>query len=249
LERLEVLPIRGIPEVKAGDDIVDLVLAASSGSGLRTKDSDIFVLKQKIVSKAEGRLVRLATVKPQAAALRLAREQGKDPRLVELVLREARRVVRAGHGVIITETKHGFVCANSGVDKSNVRRGYAALLPVDPDGSARGIRQGIEARTGRKVAVVITDTFGRPWRRGQTDVAIGCSGIRPLLSYIGRRDRFGYNLRVTEPAMVDEVAGAAELVAGKLSGVPVAVVRGLDYERSEEGVSSLVLAKEKDLFR
>jgi len=249
LERLEVLPIRGIPEVKKGDDVVGLVLDAATSSGIRPKDKDIFVLKQKIVSKAEGRLVKLAFVKPRAAALKLAREQGKDPRLVELVLREARRVVRAGHGVIITETRHGYVCANSGVDKSNVRPGYAALLPVDPDGSARRIRQGIESRTGRRVAVVITDTFGRPWRRGQTDVAIGCSGISPLLSYIGRKDRYGYNLRVTEPAMVDEVAGAAELVAGKLSGVPAAVVRGLEYQRSEEGVSSLVLSKDKDLFR
>jgi coenzyme F420-0:L-glutamate ligase/coenzyme F420-1:gamma-L-glutamate ligase len=212
-------------------------------------DKDVFVVKQKAVSKMEGRLVRLANVKPGPRAQRLALEQGKDARLVELILREARRVVRSGHGVIITETMHGFVCANSGIDKSNVRKGYVALLPVDPDHSARKIREELVRRTGHDVSVVITDTFGRPWRKGQTDVAVGCSGISPLLSYIGKTDRFGYNLRVTEPAIVDEIAGAAELVAGKLSGVPVTIVRGLEYGRSDLGASALILEGEKDLFR
>lgn len=249
MEPLEVLPLRGIPEVKEGDDLVELVLSAATATRIRIMNRDIFVVKQKIVSKAEGRLVQLASVRPREAARNLAKRQGKDPRIVELILRESKRVVRAGHGVIITETKHGYVCANSGVDRSNVGPGYAALLPSDPDGSARRLRKEIEVRTGSKVAVVITDTFGRPWRKGQTDIAIGCSGIKPLRSYVGRKDRFGYNLRVTEPAVVDEVAGAAELVAGKLSGVPVVILRGLAYERSDQGVSSLIMEKELDLFR
>ncbi|HZW85272.1 MAG TPA: coenzyme F420-0:L-glutamate ligase, partial [Nitrososphaerales archaeon] len=156
---------------------------------------------------------------------------------------------RAGHGVIITETRQGLVCANSGVDQSNVGKGYAALLPKDPDLSARTLRRSLEKATGVKLAVVVTDTFGRPWRRGQTDVAIGCSGIEPLFSYRGKRDRYGYSLRVTEPAVVDEIAGAAELATGKLSGIPAAVLRGATYRRGESGVASLVMARERDLFR
>jgi coenzyme F420-0:L-glutamate ligase/coenzyme F420-1:gamma-L-glutamate ligase len=154
-----------------------------------------------------------------------------------------------GHGVIITETRQGLVCANSGVDRSNVGRGQAALLPADPDLSARRIRRGLEARTRRRLAVVVTDTFGRPWRKGQTDVAIGCSGIEPLLSYRGRRDAFGYELRVTEPAVVDEVAGAAELAVGKLGRIPVAIVRGMEYNRGRGGVRTLVMERSRDLFR
>ena len=248
MDRLEVIPVRGIPEIRRGDDLVRIMIKAFGESGVSLRDDDIVVVKQKVVSKAEGRLVRLAGVKPGPEAKRLAAEQQKDPRLVELMLQESRRVVRAGHGVIVTETRHGFVCANAGIDKSNVRSGYVALLPLDPDASARSIRKSMEEETGRRVAVVITDTFGRPWRKGQTDVAIGCSGIKPLLSYLGKSDRYGYHLRVTEPAVVDEIAGAAELVAGKLSAVPVTIVRGLSYERGDEGASSLVLEKKKDLF-
>jgi len=168
---------------------------------------------------------------------------------MELVLSEAVRVVRMGHGVVITETKHGFICANSGVDQSNVGKGLASLLPDNSDASARRVRRALEAMTRKRLAVIITDTFGRPWRRGQTDVAIGCSGINPLLSFRGRRDRFGYALRVTEPSVVDEVAGAAELVMGKLDRVPAAVVRGVKYTRGEGGVKSLLMSKERDLFR
>jgi len=241
--------VSGIPEVEPGADLLGLVMAGLERSGLRLADHDIVVVKQKIISKAEGRLVNLDYIKPGEVALRLAREQRKDPRLVEVVLGEAVRIVRVGHGVIITETARGFVCANSGVDKSNVRDGYVALLPLDPDGSARAIRLGLERMTRRKLAVVVTDTFGRPWRKGQTDVAIGCSGIRPLRSYKGKKDRYGYSLKVTEPAVVDEVAAAAELVIGKLSGIPVAIVRGVAYARGDEGVKALLLEKEMDLFR
>jgi len=249
LNKLEIIPVGGFPEVREGADIAALFLEAARRSRVELADRDVVVVKQKIVSKAEGRLVRLADVEPGRDARKLAEAQGKDPRLVELVLRESLRVVRAGHGVIITETKHRLVCANSGVDRSNVRRGYAALLPADPDGSARRIRRELEEATGRKVAVIISDTFGRPWRRGQTDVAIGCSGIDPLLSYLGKTDRYGYELRVTEPAVVDEIAGAAELATGKLSRIPAAIVRGAAYARGERGVRSIAIEREKDLFR
>ena len=247
--KLEVFPLKGMPEVEEGADLPLLVVSALRKSMIQLEDGDIVVLKQKLVSKAEGKVVRLDSVLPSRMAQELAREEGKDPRLMELVLREAVRVVRRGHGVVITETKHGFVCANSGVDQSNVGTGFASLLPTDSDRSARKVRRALEAKTKKRLAVIVTDTFGRPWRRGQTDVAIGCSGINPLLSFRGRKDRFGYSLRVTEPSVVDEVAGAAELVMGKLEGVPAAVVRGVKYTRGESGVRSLLMSKERDLFR
>ncbi len=249
MKKIEVIAVGGIPEVSEGADIAALFLSAVKKSRLTLESGDVVVLKQKIISKAEGRLVRLDTVVPGQAATKLAKKQGKDPRLVELVLREAVRVVRAGHGVIITQTKLGFVCANSGVDRSNVREGYAALLPVAPDQSAKRIRERLETTTGKKVAVIITDTFGRPWRKGQTDVAIGCSGIDPLLSYRGRSDRYGYELRVTEPAVIDEIAGAAELATGKLNGIPAAIVRGADYTRGDAGAGTIAIEKKRDLFR
>lgn len=249
MRSIEVIPIVGVPEIGSGADLVELILDSLATSGISLQDGDVVVVKQKAVSKAEGRVVPLSKVSPSARALKLAKKHGKDPRLVELVLRESVRVVRAGHGVIITETRHGFVCANSGVDQSNVGPGLAALLPLDPDKSARRLRRRLEEKTGKKLAVIITDTFGRPWRRGQTDVAIGCSGMSPVLSYRGRSDMYGYELRVTEPALADEIAGAAELVAGKLARVPVAVVRGVDYKRGEEGARSLVMEPARDLFR
>ena len=247
--KVEVLPLKGLPEVREGSDVAGLVIAALNRSGIRLRDRDIVVVKQKIVSKAEGQVVRLSEVVPGRRAESVAKAEGKDPRLMELILRESVRVVRSGHGVVITETKHGFVCANSGVDQSNVGRGYASLLPADSDLSARRIRKTLEHRTGRSLAVVVTDTFGRPWRRGQTDVAIGCSGIDPLVSFRGEVDGFGYALRVTEPAIVDEVAGAAELAMGKLDRIPAAVVRGVRYARGEGGVKSLIMLRERDLFR
>jgi coenzyme F420-0:L-glutamate ligase/coenzyme F420-1:gamma-L-glutamate ligase len=249
LGKVEVFPLRGFSEVKKGSDIAGLVMAALGRSGLELENKDIAVVKQKIVSKAEGQVVRLKDVVPGRRAEELAEAEGKDPRLMELVLKESVRVVRKGHGVVITETKHGFVCANAGVDQSNVGNGYASLLPLDSDLSARRIRETLESHTGKRLAVIITDTFGRPWRRGQTDVAIGCSGIDPLFSFRGKVDRFGYALRVTEPAVVDEVAGAAELVMGKLERVPAAVVRGVRYAVGEGGVRALIMARERDLFR
>jgi len=247
--RIEVIPLAGIPEVSEGDDLASLILDAVGRESLALADGDVVVVKHKIVSKAEGRVVSIDAVEPGRKARALAKKEGKDPRLVELMLRESVRVVRASHGVIITRTKQGLVCANSGIDQSNVGKGSVALLPVDPDRSARNLRRVLEKRTGRRLAVVVSDTFGRPWRRGQTDVAIGCSGIKPLFSYKGKTDSYGYSLRVTEPAVADEVASAAELVIGKLSGIPAAIVRGVRYERGEGGAKELVIAQEQDLFR
>jgi coenzyme F420-0:L-glutamate ligase / coenzyme F420-1:gamma-L-glutamate ligase len=249
LNRIEVIPLPGIPEVSKGDDLAALILDAVSKSSFALHDGDVVVVKHKIVSKSEGRVVRLASVTPGRRARALAKKQGKDPRLVELVLAESVRVVRAGHGVIITETRQGFVCANSGIDQSNVGKGSVALLPVDPDRSAHKLRRELEKRTGKVLAVVVTDTFGRPWRLGQTDVAIGCSGVLPLVEYEGRRDKFGYELRVTEPSVVDEIAGAAELAIGKLNGIPAAIVSGVEYVRGEGTVKEMLMPPERDLFR
>lgn len=249
MKKVEVIPLPGIPEVREGADIGRILLASARRHGVRLADGDIVVVKQKVVSKAEGQVVRLDAVVPGRRARELAESQVKDPRLVEVVLREAVRVVRVGYGVIITETRHGFVCANSGVDQSNVGKGVVALLPVDPDRSARRLRRRLERASGKKLAVVISDTFGRPWRVGQTDVAIGCSGILPLVPYAGKKDRFGYELRVTEPSVADEAAGAAELAIGKLRGIPAAVVRGVEYVRGDAGVRSIIMPRERDLFR
>ena len=244
-----MIPLEGFPEVKKGDDLGGMVVASLRRARVALRDDDIIVVKQKVVSKAEGRIVRLDGVVPGARAKAIAGRQGKDPRLVQLMLSEAVRVVREGHGVIITETRQGFVCANSGVDQSNVGKGLVALLPKDPDASARRLRRKIERESGKAPAVVVSDTFGRPWRLGQTDVAIGCSGISPLMRYFGMKDRFGYRLRVTEPSVADEVAGAAELVIGKLDGIPAALVRGVNFTKGEEGMKSLVMPPGLDLFR
>jgi coenzyme F420-0:L-glutamate ligase / coenzyme F420-1:gamma-L-glutamate ligase len=249
VDRIEVVPLTGIPEVKKGADLGALIIDSIRRSGLLLQDRDVIVVKQKVVSKAEGMVKRLNDIVPSRRARALALREGKDPRLVELMLEESVRVVRAGHGVIITQTKHGFVCANSGVDQSNVGKGCAALLPKDPDQSARRLRAELERVSKKELAVVVTDTFGRPWRIGQTDVAIGCSGVVPLVHYAGKKDRFGYELRVTEPSVVDEIAGAAELAIGKLKGIPAAIVRGVEYSRGEEGVKSMIMPPERDLFR
>jgi len=249
MDRLEVIPLLGFPEVEKGANLTSLVITSLKRSRVELEDDDVIVVKQKVVSKAEGRLVRLDSVVPGKKAKELAGREDKDPRLVELMLGEAVRVVREGHGVIVTETRQGFVCANSGIDQSNVGLGLVALLPKNPDRSARSLRRELEKKSGKRVAVVVSDTFGRPWRLGQTDVAIGCSGILPLVRYRGRKDRFGYELRVTEPSVVDEIAGAAELVIGKLDGIPAALVRGAKYVRGEAGVRSMILPPGMDLFR
>jgi coenzyme F420-0:L-glutamate ligase/coenzyme F420-1:gamma-L-glutamate ligase len=246
---IRIAPVKGIKRIEPGDQLGEIIANAIQGNSFELMDDDIVVVTQKIVSKSEGRLVKLDGIKPTVKAVDLATELGRDPRGVELVLRESRRIVRKGHGVLITETRHGFVCANSGIDVSNVEEGYAALLPIDPDASARRIRESLEEATKRRLAVIVTDTFGRPWREGQTDVAIGCSGIAPTQRLAGKKDPYGYLLKVTQPAVVDELAAAAELVMKKLSLVPVAIVRGVKYRRSESGVRSMVRDSRLDLFR
>jgi len=249
VSKIEVIPLAGIPEVSKGADLATMILEAVGKGSLVLVDGDVVVVKHKIVSKAEGRVVSLGSVTPGSKARALAKKEGKDPRMVELMLSESVRVVRASHGVIITQTKQGFVCANSGIDQSNVGKGFVVLLPVDPDRSARALRKELEKRTGRNLAVIVTDTFGRPWRLGQTDVAIGCSGMLPLIRYAGKRDKFGYRLKVTEPSVADEIAGAAELAIGKLKGMPAAIVRGVEYVRGEGGVKRMLMPPERDLFR
>jgi len=246
---VRVSPVGGIKRVEPGDELGKMIADALRRAKFELADDDIVVVTQKIVSKSEGRLVKLDDVRPTKEAATLAADLGRDPRIVELVLRESKRVVRKGHGVLITETRHGFVCANSGIDMSNVEAGYAALLPVNPDASARRIRKSLEKATSKRLAVIVTDTFGRPWREGQTDLAIGCSGIAPTQSLAGKKDPYGYVLRVTQPAVVDEVAAAAELVMKKRSLVPVAIVRGVKYSRAESGVRSMVRKRSLDLFR
>jgi len=246
---LTIWGLPGLPEIRAGDDLAALI-AAALAAGPSLADGDVVVVTQKVVSKAEGRLLDLATVEPSAFARQFAAAYGKDPRHVEVVLRESRRIVKMDRGILIAETHHGFICANAGVDASNVPGAdVVCLLPVDPDASAARIREGLAARLGLALAVVISDTFGRVWRVGQTNVAIGAAGLRPVQSYVGQRDPHGYDLRVTQLAVADEVASAAELVMGKTAGIPVAVVRGLAAHLGPGTARDLLRPPAEDLFR
>ncbi len=246
---LRAIPIHGIPEVKPGDSLPEIVLAAATGTNLQFSTGDILVLKHKIVAKSEGRIVRLDSVKPSRRALAAAQRNHTDARSIELALREARRVLRDKH-VLITETLHGFVCANSGVDVSNVDGGHSAvLLPVDPDTSAAKIHRKLKKLTGLHIPVIISDSFGRAWRQGLVDVAIGVAGMKALRDYRGRRDDYGYTLRATEQAVADELAAMAALVSGKDARVPACIIRGYGYVRGTAGARQLVRPANKDLFR
>jgi coenzyme F420-0:L-glutamate ligase/coenzyme F420-1:gamma-L-glutamate ligase len=247
--RVEIFGLGGLPEIREGDDLAALALDACDREEVAPADGDVFVFTQKVVSKSEGRTVSLSSVEPSALASRFAAASGREPRLVELALREARRVVRMDRGILVTETRHGLVCANSGVDASNVEGDTVCLLPEDPDRSARRLKDALAARTGKALAVLVTDTFGRPWREGQVNVAIGIAGISAVRDHRGLPDPQGRKLQVTEIAVVDELAGAAELVMGKLDRVPVAVVRGYPFEPGEDGATRLVRPPEQDLFR
>lgn len=248
---MEVIPVRVAGDIAAGSALGGIILDAIAQSRLDLADGAIVVIAQKIVSKAEGRLVDLDGVKPSQRAKKLARQLRKDPKIVELILQESKEVVRVQNGIIITETKHGLVCANSGVDQSNLAgKNSAVLLPKNPDASAKKLRAFFQKKTGKDVAVVITDTFGRPFREGQVNVAIGVAGLRPIRSYIGKKDMFGRKLQVTEIAVADEIASAAELVMNKSDGIPVAVVRGYPFERDEQASSRRLMRNKKtDLFR
>jgi coenzyme F420-0:L-glutamate ligase / coenzyme F420-1:gamma-L-glutamate ligase len=248
---LQIFGVAGLPEIEAGSDIAALVVeAAASVSGTPLDDGDVVVVTSKIVSKAEGCAIELDDVEPSTFAESWAARWEKDPRVVEVVLRESRRIVRQIGPVLITETHHGFICANSGVDQSSSgAHGRVLVLPPDPDSSARGLRSRF-AELGVDVAVVVSDTFGRPWREGQTDIAIGVAGISPLYSYIGQHDPHGHEFRVQEICVVDELAAAAELVKGNTSRVPVAVIRGHEWVPDDTASMAPVLRdSERDLFR
>jgi coenzyme F420-0:L-glutamate ligase / coenzyme F420-1:gamma-L-glutamate ligase len=242
LPELRVIPLERIGEVQEGDDPAELVAGV-----VRLEDDDVVVLAQKLVSKAEGRVVRLDDVEASKRARELAGDE--DPRRIEVILREAKRIVRARPPLVIAETRHGFVCGSAGVDSSNApEAGTLVLLPEDPDASAARIRSRLRELTGATVGVVVTDSFGRPWRLGTTDVAIGAAGIEVALDLRGRKDRAGYELHATTIAVADEIAGAAELVMGKLDGIPGAVVRGL-HLRGDGRATDLVIPPDRDLFR
>jgi coenzyme F420-0:L-glutamate ligase/coenzyme F420-1:gamma-L-glutamate ligase len=250
MKRIELVGLEGIAEVRAGDSIGQLICDAGLRQGIEFCDDDVLVIAQKIVSKAEARMVRLNDVQPSARARELGRKLDKEPELVEVILGESRTVIRTGGRALIVETHHGFICANAGVDQSNVGLRQVALLPLDPDRSARGIRAEISKRAGKNPAVIISDSFGRAWRVGTVDVAVGIAGMRAIKDERGLDDRFGYRLKAAVAAVADEIAAAAELVMGKRDGVPVVVVRGYDIEKKEEGsVKELLRPEAEDLFR
>ncbi|HEY6151463.1 MAG TPA: coenzyme F420-0:L-glutamate ligase [Gaiellaceae bacterium] len=239
---ISIAPVEGLPEIREGDDLAALIAERAE-----LRDGDVLVVAQKAVSKAEGRVVRLADVEPSDEARSLAGSE--DPRRLEVILREATRLVRTRPPLVIAETRHGFVCASAGVDSSNApEAGTVVLLPEDPDASAARLRDHLRDRTGADVGVIVSDSFGRPWRQGTTDVAIGLAGIRPLLDLKGERDSAGYELHATVIAVADELAGAAELVFGKTAGVPAAVIRGVEVG-GPGTARDLVMPTERNLFR
>jgi len=250
LTELRVIGLPGIPIITPGANLPALIHQAATAAPLPLQAGDIVVVTQKVVSKAEGHLIALKDITPSPFAEQYARQWGKDPRHVEVVLQQSRRIVKMERGVFITETHHGFICANAGVDQSNIEGAeVVAVLPPDPDASARAIRQGLRELLGFDVAIIISDTFGRPWRDGLVNIAIGLSGLQAVKDYNGQLDAQGYELRVTALAIADELAAAAELVMNKLDNVPVAVVRGYAYPRGEGSLAQLIRAPERDLFR
>ena len=250
--RIEIIGVTGLPEVEPGARLGELVAGACRAQDTPLQAGDIAVVTQKVVSKAEGRLVDLGDVSPSQFALEFARQSGKDPRVVEVVLGESRSIVRsdAERGILITETHHGFICANAGVDSSNVPgEDVVSLLPEDPDRSARDIRRQILHESGVDTPVIITDTFGRPWREGQVNFAVGVSGMEVSRDYRGEADASGKVMAVTNIAEVDEIASAAELVMGKVDAVPAAIVRGHPYRLGDGGAGALLRSRSTDLFR
>ncbi len=243
---LEIFPIKINKEIQRDEKIVDLILSSSKE---KIQDGDIFVISQKIISKQEGRIVNLSDVIPSELAIGIAREYNKDPKLVEAILVESKRIVRMYNEIIIVETHNGFICANAGVDESNVENGYAALLPIDPDKSALILQTKLQEKTKKKIAVIISDTFGRAFRMGQTDVAIGIAGINSILEYKGTKDSFGKILRVTAIAISDEICSAAELVMGKTKNCPVSLVRNYEYQQTDSTINSIIRPLNEDLFR
>lgn len=251
---LRIIPIANIGEVFPGADLGTLIFEAVRAGDLATEQGDIFVITQKIVSKAEGRIVDLADVQPSDFAQRFAQQNNKDARHVEVVLRESRRIVRMDHGVLIAETQHGFICANAGVDESNVNGAQQlTLLPVDPDGSARALRHRLQELSSKvdtvEIAVIISDTWGRPWRNAQVNMAIGVAGMAPIADYRGQHDPYGFEMRASMIAVADELASAAELVMGKIDRVPAAIIRGYAWTPGAGDAHGLLRDASTDMFR
>ena len=247
---IQIFGINKMPLVKSQDDIGEQLVRAVRDQSMQILDHDIIVVAQKIVSKAEGRVVDLQTVTPSTLANTIAESSEKDPKHVEVILRESANIIRMRGAHIIVETRHGFVCANAGVDRSNAGNGdLAVLLPIDPDRAAQKLRKRIRELAGVDVGVIISDTFGRAWRNGQVNVAIGIDGLTPIIDYRGSRDLFGNQLKVTQIAIADELASAAELVMRKSDGVPVAIIRGIAYAKGSGSIQQLIRPKEEDLFR
>jgi len=249
-DHLEIIGMDNLPEVKESDDLTSLFFDALEEKKLKLEDDDAIVFTSKIVSKSEGRVVVLSGVKQGSEAERIAKETDKDPRIVQLVLNETKEIVRAEKNIIIVETKHGFVCANAGVDESNVEAGKAVLLPEDAQGSASRLKKEIEVRSGKEISVLISDSFGRAFRDGVTGICIGVSGIPALLDRRGETDRFGKIALITKEAIADEVCAAANLVMGEFAeGIPIVIVRGLKLKRSKGDIKEVLFNREDDLFR
>ena len=241
---MQIIPIHIEKEIESSDDISKLIINSTD-----LNDGDIIVIAQKIISKQEGRIIDLSSVTPSLLAEGISSQYHKDPRIVELILSESKRIVRMKNQIIIVQTNNGFICANAGVDESNVKNGYAILLPVDSDMSAKIIREKIKSNTDKNVAIIISDTFGRPFRMGQTNCAIGISGLSPLLDYAGTLDSFGKILRVTEIAVADEFSAAAELVMGKTLKCPVAIIRDYSFNFGDHEISELIHPETEYLFK
>ncbi|MGH7807855.1 MAG: coenzyme F420-0:L-glutamate ligase [Thermodesulfobacteriota bacterium] len=247
---ISIIAITGIPEIIPGDDLITIVADALFKQDITIIKGDIIVFAQKIISKAEGRIVKLSDVSPSSFAIKFASDWDKDPRMVEVVLCETKRIVKMGQGKLIAETKEGIICANAGIDASNVSGGdKVTLLPINPDESAKKLAEGFKEKLGVEVAVIITDTVGRPWRQGLTEIAIGCWGMEPLKDYRGQSDLKGYKLSATLLAVADEIAGAAGLAMGKNDSAPVVIIRGYPYEPGGTGAKELIRKPEDDLFR
>lgn len=244
---IQIIPVQISKDVQEHDNIVDLIL--SSPSKPEIQDKDIVVITQKIISKQEGNIVNLSQVKPSLLATGIASEYEKDPRIIQLILDQSKRIIRMNNGIIIVETLQGLVCANAGVDESNVKDGYVTLLPKNADGSAKKLQQEILQKTEKNVAVMISDTFGRPFREGQTNSAIGISGISPIIDYVGTKDAFGKTLHVTAISVADEICSATELVMGKALQTPIALVRNYTFSNSNGSIKDLIRKRSTDLFR
>jgi len=251
LKKIEIIPIPINININPKVKLLNTLLQSLKNNNQIIKNGDIIVIAQKIISKNEGRTISLKNILPSSRSIELAKKTNKDPRIVELIIKESRKIVRVFNNTIITETQHGFICANSGIDQSNVSKSknLVLLLPKDPDKSANKLKKEIYEKTRKNIAVLITDTFGRPFRIGQTNIAIGIAGITALKNYKGKRDMFGKILKVTEIAIVDEIAGAAELVMGKTEGIPIAIVRNLPYSKSNSSIKKIIRKENRDIFR